>query len=244
MFMLAIFAENEEEVPKWRCLVKASSSTKLLLTVLPASYRDLKLLLLHRSNLTPDATNPALRLVSPYQDFLKLEKEASQESSERSELLLLHRGSTESNSSSALVSGQSLSHRSSTLSSSGHYGTGRHTSGAPGHQSSSSGHTSSSLLHYHHLNMQHSLPSSPRPSSSSVPFPKLVSSEGMVPSASHQHLPSRTRFKSGPSLPHYAHQKPQLSASKEGFSRARASSFHGRRERSGQFLMPNKSTSH
>ncbi|KAF2360108.1 hypothetical protein FHG87_009137 [Trinorchestia longiramus] len=222
------FVECEEEVPKWRCLVKASSSTKLLLTLLPASYHDLKLLLLHRSNLTPDCTNPALRLVSPYEDFLKLEKEASQESSDRSELLLLHRGSTESNGSSVLVSAQSMSQRSSTLSSSGQYG-GRLQGGLG---SSSSGMTSATLLHHHLLPHQQSLPPSPRPSSS-LTFSKIPS-DGIVPSVSHQHLPVRTRFKSGPSHSHHT-QKSQLSSgpNKEGFSRARASSFHGRRERSG-----------
>ncbi|XP_047735529.1 uncharacterized protein LOC125177587 [Hyalella azteca] len=240
------FVENEEEIPKWRCLVKASSSTKLLLTLLPASYHDLKLLLLHRSNLTPDYTNPALRLVSPYEDFLKLEKEASQESSERSELLLQQqRGSTESNSSSAVISGVSLSHRSSTLSSSGLYG-GRNQcgsvySGCLG--SFSSGHTLSGSLHHHHhyhspMPHQHSLPSSPRPSAS-MTFPSMPTvgggGEAVAPATPHQQLSGRTRFKSGPSHPHYA-QKSQLSSGppgKEGFSRARASSFHGRRERSG-----------
>ena len=244
------------------------SSANLLITLLPDSYRDLKILLLHQTNVSSNNQNTPIKLVSAQADSNIIENSSSLDSSDKSNLLLQHRSSVDSASLHI-----SASHRSSTLSSSCQIGgsgelLGSSSSGHALHGSSSSGHMPS------HSNLgyltpkspvlpphQHSLPSSPRPSYVTPVFPKTPTYSGGICSSGassggpfdnsgafsqHQQQSSalRTRYKSGPTHLYYTqkpsmqHQQLQLqngNANKDGF-RAKSSSFHDRRERTGGFL--------
>ncbi|XP_047479590.1 KICSTOR complex protein SZT2-like isoform X5 [Penaeus chinensis] len=62
--------------PKWRCFLKGVSNNHLLITLLPASYHDLKLLLVKRANIS-DATNKAIRLIPGTENILDLDTETN-----------------------------------------------------------------------------------------------------------------------------------------------------------------------
>lgn len=62
--------------PKWRCFLKGVSHNHLLVTLLPASYHDLKLLLVKRANIT-DTDNLALKLVPSSENELDLDTETN-----------------------------------------------------------------------------------------------------------------------------------------------------------------------
>lgn len=62
--------------PKWRCFLKGVSHNHLLITLLPASYHDLKLLLVKRANIT-ETNNMALKLVPSSENVLDLDTETN-----------------------------------------------------------------------------------------------------------------------------------------------------------------------
>lgn len=62
--------------PKWRCFLKGVSNSHLLITLLPASYHDLKLLLVKRANIS-DASNKAIRLIPGTENILDLDTETN-----------------------------------------------------------------------------------------------------------------------------------------------------------------------
>ena len=51
------------DVPKWRCFVKAISPTHLVLTILPASFQDLKSLILHEDVLSSNTSSTYVNVV-------------------------------------------------------------------------------------------------------------------------------------------------------------------------------------
>ena len=51
------------DVPKWRCFVKAISPTHLVLTILPASFQDLKSLILHEDVLSSNSSSTYMNVV-------------------------------------------------------------------------------------------------------------------------------------------------------------------------------------
>ncbi|XP_050730013.1 KICSTOR complex protein SZT2-like isoform X17 [Eriocheir sinensis] len=65
-----------DDPPKWRCFLKGVSSNHLLFTLLPASYHDLKLLLVKRANIT-DSENLALKLVPGGGDLQDIDTETN-----------------------------------------------------------------------------------------------------------------------------------------------------------------------
>ncbi|XP_076055800.1 KICSTOR complex protein SZT2-like isoform X3 [Oratosquilla oratoria] len=64
--------------PKWRCFIKYVSHTQVILTLLPATYSDLKLLLVKRANIT-SPENSAVKLVSLADTLLESDTETNQE---------------------------------------------------------------------------------------------------------------------------------------------------------------------
>ncbi|KAK8725752.1 hypothetical protein OTU49_010460, partial [Cherax quadricarinatus] len=62
--------------PKWRCFLKGVSSNHLLITLLPASYYDLKMLLVKRANIT-ETNNMALKLLPNSLNFLDFDTETN-----------------------------------------------------------------------------------------------------------------------------------------------------------------------
>ena len=56
-------ADVSSDVPKWRCFVKAISPTHLVLTILPASFQDLKSLILHEDVLSSSASSTYVNVV-------------------------------------------------------------------------------------------------------------------------------------------------------------------------------------
>lgn len=59
---LSLSSGKNSEPPKWRCFLRGISGNHLLITLLPASYKDLKLLLVRRANIS-DASNLALKML-------------------------------------------------------------------------------------------------------------------------------------------------------------------------------------
>ena len=70
-------ADVSSDVPKWRCFVKAISPTHLVLTILPASFQDLKSLILHEDVLSSSASSTYVNVVK--KPFDKKESEDSNE---------------------------------------------------------------------------------------------------------------------------------------------------------------------
>ncbi|XP_069157334.1 KICSTOR complex protein SZT2 isoform X2 [Procambarus clarkii] len=70
------YINKTSDPPKWRCFLKGISSNHLLITLLPASYSDLKLLLVKRANIT-ETRNMALKLVPNSSSFLDLDTETN-----------------------------------------------------------------------------------------------------------------------------------------------------------------------
>ncbi|XP_042227057.1 KICSTOR complex protein SZT2-like isoform X3 [Homarus americanus] len=62
--------------PKWRCFLKGVSTNHLLITLVPASYHDLKLLLVKRANIT-ETNNMALKLVPNSENVFDLDTETN-----------------------------------------------------------------------------------------------------------------------------------------------------------------------
>lgn len=65
-----------DDPPKWRCFLKGVSTNHLLFTLLPASYHDLKLLLVKRANIT-DSENLSLKLVPGGGDLQDIDTETN-----------------------------------------------------------------------------------------------------------------------------------------------------------------------
>ena len=73
------------DVPKWRCFVKAISPTHLVLTILPASFQDLKSLILHEDVLSANTSSTYVNVVKK-----PLGKKENEEESEGLESLSIN----------------------------------------------------------------------------------------------------------------------------------------------------------